>query len=165
MSLYSLTHLTGRKRNVDRKIIVMTVEANKATFIVTVISVAVSIVPTAILYIFIGAMAMVIMPTLFGIAGWWLFRYRSQKGLQLPMYKLLLDRGRAKQLKGKALVCGVPMPAESAITQIVPSSVSVDDPRHPTAWVRDENDPHEFAPVHGRANTTTKATGRTDILD
>ncbi|MFE6966707.1 hypothetical protein ACFVAJ_16485 [Agromyces sp. NPDC057679] len=156
MSLYSLTHLTGRKRNVDRKIIVLTVEANKASFIVTVISVGVSILPTVILYMIIGSPALVIMPTLFAFAGWWLFRYRSKKGLQLPMYRLLLDRGRAKQLRGKALVCGVPMSDESAITKIVSSSVPADRLAESAA--------EELTPVYGQTSRTNNDAPRHDIF-
>lgn len=122
MSLYSLTHLTGRKRNADRKIIIATVETSKHGFIVSVVAVIASLLPTTIAVSLFGPAAMVIVPPLFIIAALILFRYRSQKGLQLPMYKTLLDRNAAKRVRGQILVCGVPMQSSAVLGTAVRSS-------------------------------------------
>jgi hypothetical protein len=125
MSLYSLTHLTGRKRNADRKIIIATVETSKHGFIVSIVAVIASILPTVIAIAIFGPPAIIVVPVLCVVAALILFKYRSQKGLQLPMYKMLLDKGAAKKLHGQILVCGVPIQRHAVLSTVVHSSLPV----------------------------------------
>ena len=152
MSLYSLTHLTGRQRNADRKIIIATVETSKAGFIVSIVAVGASILPTAIAVAIFGPPALVIVPPLFIAAGLWLFRSRSQKGLRLPMYKTLLDKGAAKRIKGQILICGVPIPRRATLVKLSYSSESQKVARKPSHHVE------EAGPAHGIASKTATPT-------
>ena len=149
MSLYSLTHLTGRKRNADRKIIIATVETSKAGFIVSIVAIGVSVLPTAIAVMIFGPAAMVVIPPIFAVAGLILFRSRSQKGLHLPLYRTLLDRGAAKRAKGQILVCGVPIETNAVMSKLMYSS---EDATYQPA--KTTLDPAK-APVFGTRTKTT----------
>jgi hypothetical protein len=122
MSLYSLTHLTGRKRNADRKIIIATIETSKEGFVVSVVAVVISLFPTAVAVMIAGPAAMLIIPPIFIAAGLFLVRSRSQKGLHLPMYRSLLDKGAAKRMKGQILVCNVPIQKHAVMSRLSYSS-------------------------------------------
>ncbi|KQO98841.1 hypothetical protein [Leifsonia sp. Leaf264] len=176
MYFYSLTHLTGRKKNVDRKIIILTFEADKTTTIITIFSLIASLFPTIIVYAIIGMPALVIVPALCSVLGWFLFRYRAQKGLQMPMYKLLVDRKAAKELSKQILVCGVPLPKHSSIGRVVSSSEAVlggtsipgpdlfgPDPLPAKGKTRRDV---SLAPAYGKtAKTQATPTTRSDLLD
>ena len=122
MSLYSLTHLTGRKRNADRKVIIATIETSKHGFILSVVAILASFVPTALAVAIFGPAAMIIVPPLFVAAALILFKQQSSKGLHLPIYKTLLDKNAAKKVRGKILVCGVPIESHSTLSSLVYSS-------------------------------------------
>jgi hypothetical protein len=156
VSLYSLTHLTGRQRNADRKIIIATVETSKAGFVVSIVAVGASIIPTAIAVAIFGPPALVIVPPLFIAAGLWLFRSRSQKGLRLPMYKTLLDKGAAKRIKGQILICGVPIPTRATIGKLSYSSEARQATTKPNQHVE------EARPAHGKAPKPSKTAPPTD---
>jgi hypothetical protein len=122
MSLYSLTHLTGRKRNADRKIIIATIETSKSGFLVSVVAVVLSIIPTAPAVMIFGPSAMLIVPPICVAAALYLFRSQSQKGLRLPMYRTLLDKGAAKRIQGQILVCNVPIQKHAVMSRVAYSS-------------------------------------------
>ena len=156
MSLYSLTHLTGRKRNADRKIIIATVETSKQGFLVSVVAAVVSIIPTVIAVILFGAASLVIVPPLFIVAALVLFRMQSSKGLHLPMYKTLLDKSAAKKVRGQILVCGVPIQRNSVVSKVTYSSEDVRETGSITASLFGEDDAPAAAPAYGKATTTAE---------
>lgn len=135
MSLYSLTHLTGRKRNTDRKIIIATVETSKAGFLVSAAAAVVSIIPTAVAAIFFGSVVIVIVPPLCIVVALVLFRQQSSKGLHLPMYRMLLDKSAAKKTRGQILICGVPIEQVSSVGSVSYSS----EPAVPTDEASEQN--------------------------
>jgi hypothetical protein len=164
MSMYSLTHLTGRKRNADRTIVIATVETSKQGFIVSVVSILVGVVPTAVITMIFGPVALVIVPPIFVIAGLFLFRSRSQKGLQLPMYRMLLDKRAAKTLKGRILVCGVPIRKQTSMGRFVQSSELATETA--ATGTRDRTRrPGETAPAIGQKSVTNKPQTPSDLWD
>ena len=158
MSSYSLTHLTGRKRNVDRKVIIATVKTSKAGFLVSTIALAISVIPTAIAVMIFGMGALVVVPPLFIAAGLILFRQQSTKGLHLPIYKSLLDKKAAKNTKGQILICGVPIQKHSAVSKLAYSSEPITPDDAPTETHGQTN--HRLAPVFG-TSTDIARTPRT----
>ena len=160
MSLYSLTHLTGRKRNVDRKVIIATVETSKAGFLVSIGALALSIPPTAIAVMIFGMGALVVVPPLFIAAGLILVRQQSTKGLHLPMYKSLLDKKSAKKTKGQILICGVPIQKHAAVSKLAYSSEPVTPEDAPTATGGQQD--HHLAPVFGTSSDIAHAPRTTE---
>lgn len=150
MSLYSLTHLTGRKRNADRKIIIATVETSKQGFFVSIIAVIISLVPTAVAVMVFGPPAMVVVPPLFIGIALVLFRMQSQKGLRLPIYRALIDKGAAKKTKGRILVCGVPIDTHASVSKLSYSSTPIDTSTG-TGDLFGETPEPAPAPVYGAA--------------
>lgn len=167
MSMYSLTHLTGRKRNADRKVIIATVEVNKATFVISIVAVVASILPTVIAMATFGPPAAVLVPALFIGAGYFLFRYRAQKGLQMPMYKLLMDKSSVKRMRGQILVCGVPVQEHASIGQLTRSSVEADRFNAQSLDLFNDNDHTntDLAPAHGVTAAYDGPATRHDLLD
>lgn len=166
MSMYSLTQLTGRKRNADRKIIVATIETNKHGFIVSVVALALSSIPTFLAVTIFGSAAMVIVPPLCVAAGLVLFKMRSDKGLKLPMYRMLLDRGAAKKLRGQLLICGVPVQRHARMSKAVHTSVPVESQ---TSVTRPAATPApSIQPAFGNAaspSDTSSTERRSDLWD
>jgi hypothetical protein len=163
MSLYSLTHLTGRKRNADRKIIIATIETSKAGFLVAVVGALVSIPPTAILTALFGPVLLLLTPAAFIVAALVLFRGRSNRGLKLPMYRMLLDRNAAKKYRNQILVCGVPIPAHAVMGQLVQSSEPMK--ATPAANAEDASKIPELTPAFGIRPTAPHEKSNTDLWD
>lgn len=171
MTFYSLTHLTGRKKDVDRKTIILTVEAARSTWIILVASLAASVIPTALAYSLFGQVTLIIVPPLVIGAAFFLFKFRSSRGLQLPMYKVLMDRRAGKDLARKVLVCGVEMPDTVTLGQMVPSSVTVHTERTGPAdlFAETAREPatnrKRNRPAYGRTpKKQPVSAGRSDIL-
>lgn len=112
---YDLTGLTGRKKNVDRTMVVATVEVNRFSLLVTVAS-AVASLPVAVLtgYV-IGAFAPTYwwlalgVPVLAAIAGVVLVDQRARGGLRLRRYQTFLETRRGRKQAQQVLVCGQPL--------------------------------------------------------
>lgn len=117
MHVYSLTRLTGRRKNVDRTIVVATVEVNRATFVVVVGSALVSIVPAVIVGALLGAFALAV-PALFIGAGLILVDQRTRKGLQLRRYEAMWDKRKTKVIRGTVFVCGEPLRVPHIVTMV-----------------------------------------------
>lgn len=92
--VYSLTPLTGRRRNSDRRMVVATVEVRQRPFIISIISAVASAPVTGIMAIFVGVWCLIV-PPLFIVAGIWLWDARQRRGLHLLNYQAILDRRRA----------------------------------------------------------------------
>ncbi len=118
MYVYSLTQLTGRRKNVDRTIVVATVEVNRATFLVVVLSALASVLPSLLVALLLGPFSAyaLIVPVLCIGAGLFLVDQRTRKGLQLRRYEAMWDKRRAKTVSGTAFVCGQPMRAPHLVT-------------------------------------------------
>ncbi len=93
--VYSLTHLTGARRNEDRRTVVFTFEVRRYTFIVVIMSLLASAFPTLLATLILGPFALA-MPALFVGAGIVLWDTRQRSGLKLKNYQAILDRKKAK---------------------------------------------------------------------
>ncbi len=94
-SVYSLTALTGRKKNAGRTLIIQGFEVGRRGLIITGLAIAASLIPTFILYGFAGPYAVVFVPPAFIAAAFYFIESRSRKGLQLRMYETIRDKKRA----------------------------------------------------------------------
>jgi len=105
--VYSLTSLTGRHRNANRRMHIVGFETKRATFIVCAISVAASAPLTLILGVLFGFWALAT-PLVFAIAGVYLFDARQTRGMKLVNYQAILDTRRARN--GILYAAGAPIP-------------------------------------------------------
>lgn len=110
--VYSLTRLTGRGRNDNRRIVVLTVETGRRTFIVLCLSAVASAPVTGLVAMFVGVYALVVPPIVIGL-GLWLWDSRSRKGLKLRNYQAIIDRRRA--VNGVLYAAGKPIPEPQLI--------------------------------------------------
>lgn len=128
MSMYTLTELTGRRRNQDRTIVIATVEASKRTWVAGILgAVAGGIITMPLVLLTAGA------PILGGAAGAvaaiFLFTKRSSTGLKQEYYKQFRDRAKAKRRLGVLTMCNEPVSLSIGVAKIVPSSRRlVDEP-------------------------------------
>lgn len=105
--VYSLTDLTGRNRNENRRMVVMTFEVKRRTFLISIISFVASVPLTAIVGIVFGVYALGV-PVVFVIAGLWLWDSRQRKGLKLLNYQAIVDVRRSRN--GVLYAAGQPVP-------------------------------------------------------
>lgn len=105
--VYSLTELTGRNRNENRRMVVMTFEVKRRSFMVSIISFAISLPLTGLVGIVAGVWALIV-PVIFIIAGLWLWDSRQRKGLKLLNYQAIVDGRKAKN--GVLYAAGQPVP-------------------------------------------------------
>lgn len=118
---YSLTGLTGRKKNVDRSVIVATVEVNRFTFAVVVSAAIVSLLPTVGVGLLLGPLWWLALglPFLFVAAGLIFIDQRSKGGLRLRRYQAIAEKRRGKKRAEAIYVCGVPL-SPPVMRSIVP---------------------------------------------
>lgn len=95
MSMYTLTHLTGRKRNEGRVTVVQGFEFQRKTLFVIGVSTAVSIVPSMILSLTVSPFFLLIIPAVTTIGSYWFFVTRSREGMKLSRYRTITDRKKA----------------------------------------------------------------------
>lgn len=95
MSMYSLTHLTGSRKNEGRVSVVQGFEFQRKTLMVVGISTAVGFLPAIILALTLSPFFLILVPMLIAIAGYWLFVTRSRDGMKLSRYKSIMDRKNA----------------------------------------------------------------------
>jgi hypothetical protein len=93
--VYSLTDLTGKRRNAERRMVVMTFEIKRRTFLVSSAAFAASLPVTGIVAMFFGTAALLVPPVFIGVA-LWLWDSRQRKGLKLHNYQAILDQTKAK---------------------------------------------------------------------
>ncbi|MBN9214136.1 MAG: hypothetical protein J0J04_04845 [Microbacterium sp.] len=105
--VYSLTELTGRNRNENRRMVVMTFEVKRRTFMVSIISFAASLPLTGVAGFMFGVWALIV-PVIFIIGGLWLWDSRQRKGLKLLNYQAIVDGRKAQN--GVLYAAGQPVP-------------------------------------------------------
>lgn len=93
--VYSLTDLTGQRRNENRRMVVMTFEIKRRTFLVSLVSFAASLPVTGLVGLLFGVWA-VIVPMVFIGFGLWMWDSRQRKGLRLLNYQAILDTRKAR---------------------------------------------------------------------
>lgn len=106
--VYSLTALTGRRRNENRRTVIATVEVRRGAFIIAVGSFLAGLIPTAILAPMLGAWS-VIIPMLAIAAGLWMFDMRQTRGLRLTNYQAIADSKKVRN--GVLYASGAPITA------------------------------------------------------
>ncbi|WP_156877135.1 hypothetical protein [Pseudoclavibacter soli] len=119
--MYSLTELTGRKRNEDRTIVIATFEASKKAWVSGLVGAAggtLLLIPLMLI-----SPAIPVLGAVFGaIAAVWLVTHRTRTGLQQPLYRKILDRKAAKQLHGQLLMCMRPVRTGAGLSHVIKSS-------------------------------------------
>lgn len=93
--LYDLTSLTGRKRNAGRTIIVSGFEFSRRALLVTSVALGVALFPALIANLFFGPLAMIITAAVFVAGAFILFEGRTRSGLQVRLYRSILDKKKA----------------------------------------------------------------------
>jgi membrane glycosyltransferase len=93
--VYSLTHLTGARRNEDRRTVIFAMEVRRYTVFVVSASVIASLVPTALLLVLVGPLALFV-PAACIVAGIVLWDTRQRNGMKLRTYQAILDKRKAK---------------------------------------------------------------------
>ena len=149
--MYNLTSLTGRTRNVGRTVIINGFEFGRRALIVTGAAVGLAIVPTLILTAWFGMVATVLTPAAFIAAAFIFVEGRSRKGLQLRMYRSVLDKKLAKT--NEIYICiDVPVQKTLGRARIVASSAPL------------EEEPAAPAPVFAAAKRTKTQSSVADIM-
>ena len=118
--VYSLTPLTGSRKNENRRTVVMTFEVKQRSLIVGILSFIASLPVTGIIALFIGIYSLVV-PFIMVGAGLWLWDSRQRRGLKLLNYQAMLDSRKARN--GVLYSAGQPVPHARAVmhqSQIVP---------------------------------------------
>lgn len=101
--------------------VVATAEVNRHTFLVSVVSVLVSLLPTLLIAAMLGQLALVaiLVPIVFLFAGNFLVDTRIRRGLQLRRYEAMWDRRKARESKGRIFICHEPL-QPARLTLLVP---------------------------------------------
>ncbi|PPF23129.1 hypothetical protein [Rathayibacter rathayi] len=123
---YGLTYLTGKRRNLDRQVIVATVELNRFTFIVVVLSLAASVPAALVVAALLSALSLsaasLIVPVIGVAAGLFLVDQRSRRGLGLRRYASMWDRHRGRAVNSTVFVCSEPV-HDTQLHILVPSVI------------------------------------------
>lgn len=125
-SVYSLTDLTGRRKNAGRTMIISGIEVGRRALIVTSVSFVASLLPMLLLFPLLGALTFVTVPPLFIIIGFVFFETRTRKGLQVRRYELFIDKRKADP--GTFFVCFKPVTDGLGFGRIVNSTEAVHRP-------------------------------------
>lgn len=96
MLVYSLTGLTGSRKNEGRQMVVMTFEVRRHTLLVSLIGALAGMVIAAPFFALFGMWALVIIPVAVAAANM-LFASRQTKGLQVYRYRSLLNSRNAHE--------------------------------------------------------------------
>jgi hypothetical protein len=119
-SVYSLTDLTGRRKNDGRTMIISGVEIGRRTLIVASVSFLASLFPMLIAWPLLGALSLVTVPPAFIAAGFIFFEARSRKGLKVRRYQAFLDQRKVDP--DTFFVCFQPVSDGLGFTRIVTST-------------------------------------------
>lgn len=95
MSMYSLTRLTGRRRNEGRVTVVQGFEFQRKTLVVLGASSAVGLVPALILALTVSPFFLLLIPAVITVCSYWLFITRSREGMKLSRYRTITDKRKA----------------------------------------------------------------------
>lgn len=126
-AMYSLTHLTGSRRNEHRRSVVLTFEVRQYAMWVFWISLGASAIPTLLFALILGPYAVVI-PVVCVIAGFILWDTRQRNGMRLRTYQAILDRRRARKRarNGTVYAAGRPIP-KAQLVMHMPVTIPVRD--------------------------------------
>jgi len=105
--VYSLTALTGRRKNENRRMVVATVELRRVVVIVAGLSVLASAPVALVLSPMLGPWALTV-PVIGAVIGLWLFDARQGRGLRLKNYQAIVDHRRSRN--GVLYASGAPIP-------------------------------------------------------
>ncbi|WIE80970.1 hypothetical protein [Curtobacterium sp. MCSS17_016] len=119
-SVYSLTDLTGRRKNDGRTMIISGIEVGRRTLIVFSLSGVLSLVPTLMLLPFFGILVIAIVPPIVIAASFIFFEGRSRRGLQVRRYREFLDKRQNDA--NTFYVCFQPTTKDLGFTRIVASA-------------------------------------------
>ena len=163
MFVYSLTDLTGRRKNADRTMVVATVEVNRFTFLVVLMSLVPAIPLTAVVALLLGPFVYyaAAVPLLCVFAGLAFVDTKTKKGLQLRRYEAMWDKRKAKDSATTVYVCSEPLKRTELVTLIQ----TVVPNRH---YVASDGDTDLFDIVAGRKTSaagigaSTKSSARAD---
>lgn len=97
MYVYSLTGLTGKKRNEGRMMVVATVEVNRHTLLVSSLSIIVGLVVAAPLSLLFSGFAFVFLPMVAVPVGNLLFIGHQRRGLQINRFNRMLNKMRGAE--------------------------------------------------------------------
>jgi len=110
MYMFSMTGLTGQNKNAGRTMVIATFEVSRRSFIVTVLALLVSIVPTGLLSPIAftfgmtpGVIVLVTIPLITVVAAFFFVEGRSREGLGLRRYEAMWDKRKARN--GAVFVC------------------------------------------------------------
>lgn len=95
MSMYSLTHLTGSRKNEGRVSVVQGFEFQRKTLMVVGISTGIGFLPAVILALTLSPFFLLIVPAIIAVLGYWLFVTQSREGMKLSRYKSIMDKKNA----------------------------------------------------------------------
>ena len=110
--VYSLTELTGRKRNENRRMVVMTFEVRRHTFLIICAAFIAAVPVAGILAVLVGVWGIIAVPVVV-MAALWLLDSRQTKGLKLMNYQAIVDARRARN--GVLYAAGQPVPEAQAV--------------------------------------------------
>ena len=118
-NVYVLTPLT-RDAGKSRRVIVQGIDLPWRSVIITGSALIASIIPMAFMWLFVGQIALLVIPTFIGGA-FHLIERRTRSGLRLRTYQAALDKRRA--VVNLFLCCGVPVdPSQNSVRLLKSSS-------------------------------------------
>lgn len=121
-TVYFLTEITRRSTE-NRRVIIQGFDVRWRTVLILLATVPIALLVSLVLWPIAGTPAVLAFPLVIGI-GFWLIEARTRSGLQLPMYRWILDR-RASSV-GEFFMCGRRIePARQFGATIMASTVPV----------------------------------------
>lgn len=155
---YDLTAFTGRKKNAERVFFIRNYELNLFTSYVVGASAVLGLLASApvygILMMFAPAYAIacLVVPVVFVLAGLAFVDQKSKRGLQLRNYRAILDRRTAAPEKATLYICGKPV--EKPVVSFFTPQYVLATAGEPLA-----------SPAVGRSVSAVTDSGKVSILD
>jgi hypothetical protein len=118
--VYTLTSLTGRKRNEGRSVIINGFEFGRRALTVVSVAVGASLIPALILGTIFGPLAFIITPAVTIAGAFLLVERRTRNGLQVRMYQSMLDKKKANV--NEFYICFRPVGESLGMATLVTSS-------------------------------------------
>lgn len=124
--MYNLTSLTGRQRNAGRTVIINGFEFGRRALIVFGIALGASLPFAVLLMGVFGPVTMVLVPALFIVSAFVLVESRTRNGLQVRLYRSILDKKKAKT--DEFYICWRPVSESLGEARITASAAPRADP-------------------------------------
>jgi len=121
MQVFTLSRMT---RNVasQRRVVIQGFDLPARGLMIAGIAIVPGIIVTAIMWIFMGTLAIIWIPVV-ELAAFWLIETRTRSGLRLRQYQAFLDKRRS--IAGTFVCCGVAIdPLHGQWAQVVSSTIS-----------------------------------------